>query len=662
MRITELLKQESIGLNQSVSTKEEAIDRMVDLMAAGGRLKDKAGYKEGILAREALGSTGIGGGIAIPHAKVEAVKEPGLAAMVVPDGVDYEAFDGSLAHILFMIAAPAEGADVHLEALSRLSTLLMNPDFMEGLLKAGSKEEFLKVIDEAETARFGAEEKAEESKAAAQADAGEPAAGGTENSSETDKKAASGYRVLAVTACPTGIAHTYMAAESLENMAKKLGISFKVETDGSGGAQNVLTKEEIAAAEAIIVAADKNVGMARFNGKPVIQVPVADGIHKAEELLTRAVSGSVPVYHHQEDGSESASSEEGKDSIGRTIYKHLMNGVSHMLPFVIGGGILIALAFLFDDYSIDPSNFGKNTPLAAYLKTIGEQAFGMMLPILAGFIAMSIADRPGLAVGLVAGLVAKMGCTFANPAGGDVNAGFLGALFAGFAGGYLVLGLKKLFSKLPKSLEGIKPVLLYPVIGIFLAAVVTTFINPYMGMINNALTAFLNGMGGTSRIVLGMVLGGMMSIDMGGPFNKAAYVFGTAQLAEGNFEVMASVMAGGMVPPIAIALCTTFFKKKFTEKERQSGLVNYVMGLSFITEGAIPFAAQDPLRVIPSCAIGAAVAGGLSMAFGCTLRAPHGGMFVLPTIGNPLMYLAAVVIGSVVGCIIMGFLKKNVEE
>ncbi len=669
MRITELLKKESIGLQVSVSTKEEAIDRLVDLMDAGGRLKDKAGYKEGILVREALGSTGIGGGIAIPHAKVEAVKEPGLAAMVVPDGVDYEAFDGSLANILFMIAAPAEGADVHLEALSRLSTLLMNPEFMEGLLKAESKEAFLKVIDDAETARFGAEEK----------EAGEAKTEASGKDTETEEKddeaktvaasqgetadgVKSGYRVLAVTACPTGIAHTYMAAESLENMAKKLGISCKVETDGSGGAQNVLTKEEIEAAEAIIVAADKNVGMARFNGKPVIQVPVADGIHKAEELLNRAVSGNVPVYHHQEEGAEGgASSEGGKDSVGRTIYKHLMNGVSHVLPFVIGGGILIALAFLLDDYSINPSNFGKNTPLAAYLKTIGEQAFGMMLPILAGFIAMSIADRPGLAVGLVAGLVAKMGCTFANPAGGDVNAGFLGALFAGFAGGYLVLGLRKLFSKLPKSLEGIKPVLLYPVIGIFLAAVVTTFINPYMGMINNALSAFLNGMGGTSRIMLGMVLGGMMSIDMGGPFNKAAYVFGTAQLAEGNFEVMASVMAGGMVPPIAIALCTTFFKKKFTEKERQSGLVNYVMGLSFITEGAIPFAAQDPLRVIPSCAIGAAVAGGLSMAFGCTLRAPHGGMFVLPTIGNPLMYLAAVVIGSVVGCVIMGFLKKDVE-
>jgi len=423
----------------------------------------------------------------------------------------------------------------------------------------------------------------------------------------------------------------------------------------------VLTREEIAAADAIIIAADKNVEMARFDGKPVIMVPVADGIHKAEELIKRAVDGTVPVYHHTgAAGGESVS--EGNDSIGRTIYKHLMNGVSHMLPFVIGGGILIALAFLFDDYSINPANFGKNTPLAAYLKTVGEQAFGMMLPILAGFIAMSIADRPGLAVGLVAGLIAKMGSTFANPAGGDVNAGFLGALFAGFVGGYIVVGLRKLFSKLPKSLEGIKPVLLYPVIGIFLAAVVTTFINPYMGMINDGLTHFLNGMGGTSRIVLGMVLGGMMSIDMGGPFNKAAYVFGTAQLAEGNFEVMAAVMAGGMVPPIAIALCTTFFKSKFTEKERQSGIVNYIMGLSFITEGAIPFAAQDPLRVIPSCIIGSAIAGGLSMAFGCTLRAPHGGIFVLPTIGNPLMYLAAVVAGAAAGCVILGMLKKNAAQ
>lgn len=659
MRITELLKKESIELGVKVSDKEEAIDRLVSLMDAGGRLKDTAGYKEGILAREALGSTAIGEGIAIPHAKVEAVKEPGLAAMVVPEGVDYDAFDGSLANLLFMIAAPAEGADVHLEALSRLSTLLMNPGFKEGLIGAEDKDEFLRIIDEAEVERFGAPEGEAGQNAKEDAETGAKAGAKAQAGAEADTS--SGYRVLAVTACPTGIAHTYMAAENLENTGKKLGIALKAETDGSGGAQNVLTREEIAAADAIIIAADKNVEMARFDGKPVIMVSVADGIHKAEELIKRAVDGTVPVYHHTgAAGGESVP--EGSDSIGRTIYKHLMNGVSHMLPFVIGGGILIALAFLFDDYSINPANFGKNTPLAAYLKTVGEQAFGMMLPILAGFIAMSIADRPGLAVGLVAGLIAKTGATFANPAGGDVNAGFLGALFAGFVGGYIVAGLRKLFSRLPKSLEGIKPVLLYPVIGIFLAAVVTTFVNPYMGMINDGLTHFLNGMGGVSRIVLGMVLGGMMSIDMGGPFNKAAYVFGTAQLAEGNFEVMAAVMAGGMVPPIAIALCTSFFKKKFTAKERQSGIVNYVMGLSFITEGAIPFAAQDPLRVIPSCIIGSAIAGGLSMAFGCTLRAPHGGIFVLPTIGNPFMYLAAVVVGAAAGCVILGMLKKNAEE
>ena len=659
MRITELLKKESIELGVKVADKNAAIDKLISLMDAGGRLNSIQGYKEGILAREALGSTAIGEGIAIPHAKVDAVKEPGLAAMVVPEGVDYEAFDGSLANLIFMIAAPAAGDDVHLQALSRLSTLLMNPGFKESLIGAKDADEFLDIIDKAENERFGEEEKTQEAENGAEDKKTEK-----KEADQSDQNASAvnaHYRVLAVTACPTGIAHTYMAAENLENTGKKLGIFLKAETDGSGGAQNVLTKEEIAAAEAIIVAADKNVEMARFDGKPVIMVPVADGIHKAEALINQAVSGTVPVYHYSGDVSGAASEGES-DSIGRQIYKHLMNGVSHMLPFVIGGGILIALAFLLDDYSIDPSNFGKNTPLAAYLKTIGEQAFGMMLPILAGFIAMSIADRPGLAVGLVAGLIAKMGSTFANPAGGDVNAGFLGALFAGFAGGYLVLGLKKLFSKLPKSLEGIKPVLLYPVIGIFLAAVVTTFINPYMGMINDGLTHFLNGMGGTSRVMLGMILGGMMSIDMGGPFNKAAYVFGTAQLAEGNFEVMASVMAGGMVPPLAIALCTTFFKKKFTEKERQSGVVNYVMGLSFITEGAIPFAAQDPLRVIPSCLIGSAIAGGLSMAFGCTLRAPHGGLFVLPTIGNPVMYLAAVVIGAVVGCVILGILKKNVEE
>lgn len=656
MRITELLKPESIGLGVQVSGKEEAIDSLVSLMEQGGRLNDKAGYKAGILAREGLGSTAIGEGIAIPHAKVAAVKEPGLAAITVPDGVDYEAFDGSLANLIFMIAAPDGEADTHLEALAKLSTLLMNPGFKDALIAAKSKEEFLKIIDDAERSRY-------EEKEAAEATAGEKQNGSAADVSSADKNNGSGYRVLAVTACPTGIAHTFMAAENLENTGRKLGILLKAETNGSAGADNVLTAAEIEAAECIIIAADKNVEMARFNGKPVIQVPVSEGIHHAEDLIKRAVSGEVPAYHHAGSGeSGNAGNAGGSDGVGRTIYKHLMNGVSHMLPFVIGGGILIALAFLFDNYEMDPSNFGKNTPLAAYLKTIGEQAFGMMLPVLAGYIAMSIADRPGLAAGFVGGLIAKMGATFANPAGGDVNAGFLGALFAGFVGGYIILALKKLFNKLPKSLEGIKPVLLYPVIGIFLTAVVTTFINPYVGMINDGLTGMLNSMGGTSRVVLGMVVAGMMSVDMGGPVNKAAYVFGTAQLAEGNFEVMAAVMAGGMVPPLAIALCSTFFKKKFTEKERQSGLVNYIMGFSFISEGAIPFAAQDPLRVIPSCVVGSALAGGLSMFLECTLRAPHGGIFVLPTIGNPFGYLAAVLIGSAVGCIILAVLKKNVEE
>jgi len=637
MRISDLLKKESIELGVKVTGKEEAIDKLVGLMEAGGRLKDKAGYKEGILKREALGSTAVGDGIAIPHAKVDAVKEPGLSAMVVPEGVDYEAFDGSLSHLFFMIAAPEGEADVHLEALSRLSTLLMDPDFKSDLTNARSKEEFLQLIDDKESERYQKKEvKAEQT-----------------------KKDSKGYQVLAVTACPTGIAHTFMAAENLEQQGKKLGILLKAETNGAEGVGNALTKEEIAAADGIIIAADKKVDMGRFDGKRVVMATVTEGIQKGEELIKRAVSTETPVYHHS--GSASSSESGDQENVGRSIYKHLMNGVSHMLPFVIGGGILIALAFLFDDYSIDPSNFGKNTPLAAYLKTIGEQAFGMMLPVLAGYIAMSIADRPGLAVGFVGGLIAKMGATFANPAGGSVNSGFLGALLAGFIGGYIVIMLKKAFSKLPKSLEGIKPVLLYPLIGISLVAVVTTFINPFVGAINDGLTSLLNGMGGTSKIILGVVVGGMMSVDMGGPVNKAAYVFGTAQLAEGNFDIMAAVMAGGMVPPIAVALCTTFFKKKFTAKERQSGVVNYIMGLSFISEGAIPFAAADPIRVIPSCIIGSAVAGGLSMALGCTLRAPHGGIFVLPTIGNPFGYLLAIVIGSAVGCLVMAALKKNLE-
>ena len=631
MKITDLLKKESVELGVRVSSKEGAIDRLVDLMDAAGRLGDKAAYKEGILAREALGSTAVGDGIAIPHAKVAAVKEPGLAAIVVPDGVDYDAYDGSLSTIIFMIAAPDGEADVHLEALSKLSTLLMDPDFKESLIHAGSKEDFLRLIDEKEAGKTA-----------------------------KPKEVKSGYRVLAVTACPTGIAHTFMAAENLEQKGKKLGIPLKAETNGAEGIGNPLTKDEIAAADGIIIAADKNVDMSRFDGKRVVVATVSEGIQKGEELIKRAVSSETPVYHYS--GAKASGEDARQEGVGRSIYKHLMNGVSHMLPFVIGGGILIALAFLFDDYSIDPSNFGKNTPLAAYLKTIGEQAFGMMLPVLAGYIAMSIADRPGLAVGFVGGLIAKMGATFANPGGGSVNSGFLGALLAGFIGGYIVLLLKGAFKKLPKSLEGIKPVLLYPLIGILLVSVVTTFINPFVGAINDGLTSLLNGMGGTSKIILGAVVGGMMSVDMGGPVNKAAYVFGTAQLAEGNFDIMAAVMAGGMVPPIAIALCTTFFKKKFTDKERQSGLVNYIMGLSFISEGAIPFAAADPLRVIPSCMIGSAIAGGLSMALGCTLRAPHGGIFVLPTIGNPFGYLIAIIVGSFAGCLVLAALKKNLQS
>ena len=661
MKITDLLKKESIALDVKVDSKGAAIDYLVDLMDKSGRLNDKEGYKKGILAREALGSTAVGDGIAIPHAKVAAVNEPGLAAMVVPEGVNYESFDGSPANLLFMIAAPDGEADAHLEALSKLSMVLMDPDFKNALVKAKTADEFLKLINDKEADRFApakedGDKKNSPPEKTAEMDAEENNTAATGSNDAGQAK----YRILAVTACPTGIAHTFMAAENLSRTGEKLGYPVKVETNGADGVQNHLTKEEIEAADGIIIAADKNVEMARFNGKPVIIAPVSDGIHKAEELIKKIEAGEAPIYHHAADGGAGETESADKENLGRSIDKHLMNGVSHMLPFVIGGGILIALAFLFDDYSLDPANFGKNTPLAAYLKTVGEQAFGMMLPVLSGFIAMSIADRPGLAVGFVGGLVAKMGMTFANPAGGDVNAGFLGALLAGFIGGYLILLLKKVFSRLPKSLDGIKPILLYPVLGIFLVAVITTIINPFVGAINDGLSNLLNSMGGTSKVILGMVVGGMMSVDMGGPVNKAAYVFGTAQLAEGNFDVMAAVMAGGMVPPLAIALATTFFKKKFTVKERQSGLVNYIMGLSFISEGAIPFAAQDPLRVIPSCIAGSAVAGGLSMLLGCTLRAPHGGIFVLPTIGNPIGYLAAVAAGSAVGCVILAALKKNV--
>ena len=636
MRITELLRKSSIALQVDVQSKEETIDYLVDLMSQSGIIPDKEEYKQGILLRESLGTTAIGDEIAIPHAQLDSIMAPGIAAITVKNGVNYDAPDGQDVKLCFIIAAPKTGDNLHLQALAKLSTLLMNPSFKESLLQAKTEEEFLQIINEAESQRDMADMQPEEKKS---------------------------YRVLAVTACPTGIAHTFMAAESLTQAGEEMGYLLKAETNGADGAKNVLTAEEIKKADGIIIAADKNVEMARFDGKPVLVTSVTQGIQKPKELIQKIIDKKVPVYHHE---GEKTVETEGGESIGRQMYKALMNGVSHMLPFVIGGGILIALAFLLDDYSIDPSNFGKNTPVAAYLKTIGEQAFGMMLPVLAGYIAMSIADRPGLAVGFIGGIVAKMGCTFGNPAGGDVNSGFLGALLAGFIGGCIVLILKKLCSRLPKALEGIKPMLIYPVAGIFLVAVVTTLINPFVGAINTGLSNVLSSMGGTSKILLGIVVAGMQSTDMGGPINKASYVFATSQLAEGNFYIMAAVMAGGMIPPLAIALSTTLFKNRWTKEERESGLVNYIMGLSFISEGAIPFAAKDPLRVIPSCIIGSATAGGLSMAFNCTLRAPHGGIFVLPTIGNPLMYALAIFIGALVGCLVLSFLKKplpeNVEE
>ena len=634
MRITDLLQTESIALNSHPAQKEEAIEQAVALMAASGHLSDVSAFREAVFIREEQGTTGVGDGIAIPHGKTQAVSTPGLSAMVIPDGVDFDALDGAPVTLLFLIAAPDTKENVHLAVLSRLSTLLMDETFTQHLRQAKTVDEFLHYIDEAEAAKF------EEARP-------------QEQTNE--------YQILAVTACPTGIAHTYMAAESLESKAKARGISIKVETNGSGGAKNVLTDDEIARADCIIIAADKNVEMARFDGKPLIQAKVADGIHKADALLTEALNGHAAVYHHNSDTGDAPANVE-KEGVGHTIYKHLMNGVSHMLPFVIGGGILIALAFLLDDYALNPAQFGSNTPVAAFFKSVGDAAFGFMLPILAGYIAMSIADRPGLAVGFIGGYIAKMGMTFANPAGGAFTSGFLGALLAGFIGGYLIVGLRKLFDRLPHSLEGIKPVLLYPVCGILLMGVIMFAINPVVGAINNALNQTLLSMNGASKIVLGLVLGGMMSVDMGGPVNKAAYVFGTAQLAAGEYGIMAAVMAGGMVAPLTIAICATFFANRFPKKERQSALVNYVMGASFISEGAIPFAAQDPLRVLPACIIGSAIAGGLSMAFGCGLRAPHGGIFVLPVVSNPFGYLAAIMIGSVVGALLLAVLKKPVHE
>lgn len=642
MTIRDLLAAESINLNGTPAGKTEALNQCIDLMAKSGKIADVEKYRKGVFAREEQGTTGIGMGIAIPHCKSDAVTKAGLAAMVVKDGVDFESLDGTPAKIIFLIAAPNTEDNVHLQVLSKLSVMLMDEQFTNSLINAGSVDEFLNIIDSAEKAK-------DEKEAAKEAKAKEPV--------EVKKD---DVFIVAVTACPTGIAHTYMAAEAIEKKAKELGYQVKVETRGSAGAKNVLTDDEIAKATGVIVACDTNVPTDRFDGKKVIECQVSDGINKTEELVKRIAAGDAPVFKASGKKEASHSSIGGKESIGHQIYKHLMNGVSHMLPFVVGGGILIAIAFLIDGFSVDlnslpadqRANFGTITQGAALFKGIGGTAFGFMLPILAGFIAMSIADRPGLAVGFVGGSIAANG-----------TSGFLGALVAGFVAGYIVNLLKKIFSKLPESLDGVKPVLLYPLLGIFLIGVIMQFVvEPPIGALNTAINNGLNGLNGASAVVLGVLLGGMMAIDMGGPVNKAAYVFGTASIAAGNYNIMAAVMIGGMVPPLAIALATIFFKNKFTAEERKAGPTNFIMGLSFITEGAIPFAASDPLHVLPACAVGSAVAGGLSMAFGCTLMAPHGGIFVVPTIGNPLMYLVALVIGAFIACGLLGLLKKKVSE
>ena len=617
------------------NSKEEAIIQLVDLMVENENINDKEAYKQAVLKREEEGTTGIGEGIAIPHGKTDAVEKPGLAAMIIPDGVDFKSLDGSPAKLLFLIAAPNTKDNVHLDVLSRLSTLLMDTEFRQALYDAKSPKEFLECIDKAETEKLGEEK----------------------NSNDQ-------YEILAITACPTGIAHTYMAAEALEQMGEQLGHKVKVETHGSSGVKNKFTKEEIKNAKGIIIAADTKIDLSRFDGKKLIKAKVADGINKPKELIENVLSPNAKTYHSDKKNTTEENDEE-KEKIGTKIYKHLMNGVTHMLPFVVGGGILIAIAFLLDDYSIDPSNFGMNTPIAAFFKTIGNAAFNVMLYILAGYIAMSIADRPGLAVGFVGGILAVQGTTFESLTNSDVtlvSSGFLGALIAGFAGGYIVLGLKKLCSYLPDSIEGIKTILLYPVFGILLMGTFMLLINPYVAAINTGINDYLASMSNANKIILGAILGGMMAVDLGGPINKAAYTFGTGMLASGQYEIMAAVMAGGMVPPLAIALLATLFPRKIPKKDKQAAYVNYIMGLSFISEGAIPFASADPLRTIPSFVIGSAVTGALSMWFSCTLMAPHGGIFVIATIGHPVKYLLAIAVGAIISMLIMAKLKKNLPE
>ena len=641
MRITDLLDARSILLDASPKSKSEALDQIVDLMVKSEKINDKEAYRKQVYAREEESTTGIGEGIAIPHGKCDAVTKPGLAAMVVKDGVDFDSLDGEPVTLMFLIAAPNTEDNIHLDVLSKLSVLLMNEEFTESLRNAKTVEEFMNIINDADEKEAGIDERL---------------AGADEES--TAEETTGKVKILAVTSCPTGIAHTYMAAEGIEKAAKAKECAVKVETRGSGGAKNVLTVKEIEEADGIIVAADAQVPLDRFDGKKVIICQVSDGISKADELVDRVINGDVPVYHAA-NGAEVKESNSGKSSgIGHRIYTQLMNGVSHMLPFVVGGGILIALAFLIDGLCVDMNalsaadrgNFGTITPVAAQLNTIGNLAFGLMLPVLAGYIGEAIGDRPALAVGFVGGLMAANG-----------KSGFLGALVAGFVSGYLILLLRKLCDKLPEALEKIAPVLIYPVFGILGIGLLMNFaVEPIMGAINTALNNGLTGMGGSSKIVLGLILGGMMAIDMGGPFNKAAYVFGTAAIAAGNYDIMAAVMIGGMTPPCAIALATLLFKNKFTKSEREAGPTNFVMGLAFITEGAIPYAAADPLHVLPSCIVGSAVAGALSMAFGCTLMAPHGGIFVFPVVGNALMYLVALVVGTVISAVLLGVLKKKV--
>ena len=641
MRITDLLDARSILLDASPKSKSEALDQIVDLMVKSEKINDKEAYRKQVYAREEESTTGIGEGIAIPHGKCDAVTKPGLAAMVVKDGVDFDSLDGEPVTLMFLIAAPNTEDNIHLDVLSKLSVLLMNEEFTESLRNAKTVEEFMNIINDADEKEAGIDERL---------------AGADEES--TAEETTGKVKILAVTSCPTGIAHTYMAAEGIEKAAKAKECAVKVETRGSGGAKNVLTAKEIEEADGIIVAADAQVPLDRFDGKKVIICQVSDGISKADELVDRVINGDVPVYHAA-NGAEVKESNSGKSSgIGHQIYTQLMNGVSHMLPFVVGGGILIALAFLIDGLCVDMNalsaadrgNFGTITPVAAQLKTIGDLAFGLMLPVLAGYIGEAIGDRPALAVGFVGGLMAANG-----------KSGFLGALVAGFVSGYLILLLRKLCDKLPEALEKIAPVLIYPVFGILGIGLLMNFaVEPIMGAINTALNNGLTGMGGSSKIVLGLILGGMMAIDMGGPFNKAAYVFGTAAIAAGNYDIMAAVMIGGMTPPCAIALATLLFKNKFTKSEREAGPTNFIMGLAFITEGAIPYAAADPLHVLPSCIAGSAVAGALSMVFGCTLMAPHGGIFVFPVVGNALMYLVALVVGTVISAVLLGVLKKKV--